>query len=278
MSSNVGFIGCGKMGGALAIAFVRAGVLSPDELHLFDKAAAAVSRVVKRVGGVVATDIGELCSRSDVVILAVKPQDMLATLETIQAAKKVAKAFVSIAAGVTLRTIGDVLGQGPHLIRTMPNRPAMVRAGVTGLMAAAGTPQPVVDMVVSLFKAAGEVVLVEREEDFDAVTALSGSGPAFVYRMIEGLIAGGREEGLSDTDARAFAVSTVKGAAALLLELGTSPAEERVAVSSPGGTTLAGLDVMESRGFFDTVVATVRAAASRSRELGRGGVTGSASS
>ena len=268
MSVNVGFVGCGNMGGALAIAFVRAGVLSPDELHLFDKVDSAVSQVTDRVGGTVATDVTELCGRSDVVILAVKPQDMSTALEAIRAAGMGPHVFVSIAAGVTLQSLRAGLGEGPHLIRTMPNRPAMVRAGVTALMAAVGTPEAVVDSVVALFRAAGEVVLVEKEEHFDAVTALSGSGPAFVYRMIEGLIAGGCREGLSDADARTFAVETALGAAALLKKRGTSPVEERVAVSSPGGTTLAGLDVMEASGFFDTVVATVRAAANRSRELG----------
>lgn len=267
--ARVGFIGCGKMGGALAIAFVRGGVLAPDDLHLYDKISEAVSEVTSRVGGTVAKDIATLCRRSDIVLLAVKPQNMPAVLREVRAADADAATYVSIAAGVTLRTLRLGLGRGPHLIRTMPNRPAMVRAGVTGLLAAVGTPKKVEDEVIALFEAVGDVVSLEKEEHFDAVTGLSGSGPAFVYRMIEGLIEGGCQEGLNAEEARAFAVGTVQGAAALLKELGTSPAAERVAVSSPGGTTLAGLEVMKRNCFFETVVATVRAAANRSRELGK---------
>ena len=256
------------MGSALAKAFVDAGAIQPDQIYLYDRYDEVAARVRAQVGGHLASDPAGLCRACDVVFLGVKPQDLPALMAELREAAVDVEAFVSIAAGVALSTLRDGLGAGPQLIRTMPNRPALVGAGVTGVMFEPGAPGELRARLIELFEAAGQVVLLEDEALFDAVTAVSGSGPAYVFRMVEALIEGARQEGLSAEQARALAVSTVHGAAMLLIESGTDPTDERVAVSSPGGTTLAGLAAMKQGGFFDSVVAAVNAAAHRSRELG----------
>lgn len=262
----VGFIGCGKMGGALAKAFVASGALAPEDLVLFDKAEACVDDVVGATGGRRVDSARALCEAADIVFLSVKPQDFPAVLADVGAID--VRTWVSIAAGVRLETLRQAVGSSAGVVRTMPNRPALVRAGVTGVMGDAHTDEARVAEVERLLQGAGGAVRLARESDFDGLTAVSGSGPAFVYLMVEALIAGGVAEGLDHDSARALALATTEGAARLLAELGTDPADERAAVSSKGGTTLAGLAVLAERGFADTVIAAVAAAAARSRELG----------
>ena len=268
MGSRVGFLGCGKMGGALARAFVMGGGVDSTSLFLFDRDESASRAIVEAVGGRVTPTVESLCEASDILVLAVKPQVFQQVVEPLPLSRLGVETAVSVAAGIDLATLQGWLSTC-HVIRTMPNRPALVRAGVTGLMAAQGTPERVVEEVSRLFRAAGEVVVLEREELFDALTAVSGSGPAYVYRMVEALIGAGVAEGLTEDSARTLAVSTVLGAGKLLAELGTSPSDERVAVSSPGGTTLAGLAAMDDAGFVESVHAAVAAAAARSRQLGK---------
>jgi pyrroline-5-carboxylate reductase len=194
----------------------------------------------------VAEDGRELCARSQIVFLAVKPQDLTGLLAGLGEALGEPETFVSIAAGVEMATIRRAVGTGSNLVRAMPNRPALVGAGVTALMGDERTPAEPVDEVERLFRSAGETVRLTEEAQFDAVTALSGSGPAFVFSLIESLEAGGVACGLDPETAGALAVATVHGAARLLMELDTSPEAER-----------------------EAVVAAVSAAAARSAELGR---------
>ncbi len=265
-SPVVGFIGCGKMGGALAKAFVASGALAPADLVLFDRADACVDEVASATGGRRVGSARALCEAADVVFLSVKPQDFPVVLADVGAIE--VRTWVSIAAGVRLESLRQAVGPTAGVVRTMPNRPALVRAGVTGVMGDPYTDEARVAEVERLLQGAGATVRLVRESDFDGLTAVSGSGPAFVYLMVEALIAGGVAEGLDPDAARALALATTEGAARLLAELGTDPADERAAVSSKGGTTLAGLAVLAERGFADAVGAAVAAAAARSRELG----------
>ena len=264
--SGVGFIGCGKMGGALASAFVASGALSASELLLHDKVEAVGRALAQATGGRWMSSARALCEQADVVFLAVKPQDMGTLLNAVGDAP--VSIWVSIAAGVRMAAIRGAVADSAGVIRTMPNRPALVRAGVTALMGDDATSSAALSRVSALLESAGSTVTLTNEAHFDAVTALSGSGPAFVFRAIESLVDGGIRCGLSRKHATTLAVSTVYGAGKLLLDQGTSAADERVAVSSPGGTTLAGLAALESAGFYEAVVSAVEAAATRSRELG----------
>jgi pyrroline-5-carboxylate reductase len=269
MTTTVGFIGCGKMGGALAQAFVSAGALKAADLHLFDVVPAAVENLVVRTGGEAAESVLALSAASGIVFLAVKPQDFPALLAEVARVDPLPRTFVSIAAGFPLAKLRAALGADTGIVRAMPNRPALVGAGVTALMGDATTPNDRVDEVEALFRGAGETVRLDSEDRFDAVTALSGSGPAFVFRMVEALVSGGVGVGLAPAVATTLAVSTVLGAAKLLAVTGSDAGEERVAVSSPGGTTLAGLAALDREGFFEAVVAAVEAAAARSKEMSK---------
>ena len=269
METSVGLIGCGKMGTALASAFVKKGVISSTQLVLFDKRPKQQETLATSTKGVEARTAAECCERSDVVLLAVKPQDFPALLTAIRDQAIAGRTFVSIAAGVLFSSLRAELGEVCELVRAMPNRPALVGAAVTALMGDALTSEDTVAHVDHLFQAAGSTVRLTDETHFDAATALSGSGPAFFFRLTEGLIAGGCRAGLEPEVAHRLAVATAYGAGKLLMETDTTPAEEREAVSSPGGTTVAGLAVLSRNRFFDTVVEAVVGAADRCRELGR---------
>jgi len=257
------------MGTALASAFVKKGVVSSTHLVLFDKRAKQQEQLAATIKGVEAKTAAECCERSEVVLLAVKPQDFPALLTSIRDQAKAGRTFVSIAAGVLFSSLRAELGEDCSLVRAMPNRPALVGAAVTALMGDALTSEDAVAHVDRLFRAAGSTVRLNDEMHFNAVTAVSGSGPAFFFRLTEGLIAGGCKAGLEPAVAHRLAIATAYGAGKLLMETDTSPAEERKAVSSPGGTTVAGLNVLSRNRFFETVVEAVVGAADRCRELGR---------
>lgn len=266
---SVGLVGCGKMGSALASAFVTKGVVPAPKLVLFDKQAKQQRRLAASTGGVEARTVADLCERVEVVLLAVKPQDFPTLLESIRDQANAERTFVSIAAGVLFSSLRAELGEGCNLVRAMPNRPALVGAAVTAIMGDALTSENAVGHVERLFQAAGSTVRLNDETHFNAVTALSGSGPAFFFLLTEGLIAGGCKAGLEPAVAHRLAVATAYGAGKLLMETDTTPTEERKAVSSPGGTTVAGLAVLSRNRFFDAVAEAVVSAAERCRELGR---------
>jgi pyrroline-5-carboxylate reductase len=206
---------------------------------------------------------------SDVVILAVKPQIIPLVLETIAPAVDRDKLVISIAAGITLQTLQNVLGANQRLVRVMPNTPALVLNGAAGISPGSGaTPQDVA-VVESLFKAVGRAVVVD-DTLMDAVTGLSGSGPAFVFALIEGLADGGVLMGLSREVATMLAAQTVLGAAKMVLETGRHPGELKDMVTSPAGTTIAGMHALENGGLRGLMMEAVRCATERSAALGRG--------
>ena len=271
MTTRVGFIGCGMMGGALARAFTATGRLSGEKLRLCDARQEIVAELARVTGGQIIATAEGLVAASDVVVLAVKPQQLDDLLVSLGAeALGGLRIVVSIAAGYPLGRLRAHTGPGPSVVRTMPNRPVLAGAGVTALMGDEGSTAEATAWVEGLFAAVGETLVLQDEGRFDPVTALSGSGPAFVFRMLEGLIAGAVSVGLEPEIARSLAVSTALGAARLLQATAASPAAERQAVSSPGGTTLAGLAVLDEAGFCEAAAAAVAAAAARSNELYRG--------
>ena len=206
------------------------------------------------------------------VILAVKPQVMGSVLDSIH--KTVSKCpayaqalYISIAAGITTSQLRAQLPEGARVVRTMPNTPLMVGAGITAVVSDGGASCEDVALVQSLFACLGTAVLV-KECEMDAVCAVSGSGPAYMAAMIEALRDGGVEQGLSPQLATSLALQTMLGTARLIHETGASPEETRISVCSPGGTTLAALEAMNARDFSGTIQAGVAAATKRSKELG----------
>lgn len=207
----------------------------------------------------------------DVWVLAVKPQQLSDVVRAARPFLQPGTLVISIAAGIALSSLCQWLGQDgrvwPDVIRAMPNTPALVGQGITGLAAAPTVSAAKRDLTAQILSSVGEVVWVRDDDQVDAVTALSGSGPAYVFRFIEGLIEGGRALGLSDEQARCLAIATVSGAASLASQSQEPVSILRERVTSKGGTTAAALDVMASGQFFETVVAAMLAAHKRAGEL-----------
>ncbi len=266
----LGFIGGGNMAGALVRGLVRARLHAPRSICVAEPIAGRRRTLQRRFGIAVSADNCAVVADSGVVVLAVKPQIMDTVLAEIRSAVTRETLFVSIAAGIPLRRLERGLGPGTRVVRVMPNTPALLGQGVSAVVAGRHASGRDVACVRRMFRAVGDAVAVRREGLLDAVTGLSGSGPAFVYAFAEALIDGGTASGLPRDLAIRLALRTVAGAAAMLLESGKSPAELRAMVTSPGGTTLAGLSHLDSRSFTGTVAGAVRAATVRARELARG--------
>jgi pyrroline-5-carboxylate reductase len=266
LNHTVGFIGAGQMARALARGFLRAGLLSPDRVIAYDPVPEALGQFCAECHPVrsAASNVA-VAQQADVLFLAVKPQSMTAVIEEL-AGQVAGKLIVSIAAGVPLARLGD-LGTS-RIIRVMPNTPCLVGLAASAYCLAAGASAADGELVGKLLSAVGIVFAVE-EKQLDAVTGLSGSGPAFIYMVIEALSDGGVRMGLPRDVATALAAQTVRGAAEMVLTQKEHPAVLKDRVASPGGTTIAGLAALEARGFRGALIAAVEEATRRSAELGR---------
>lgn len=264
---KIGFIGAGNMAGALIKGFLRAEVCTANDVWVSDVSAEQVQRLRRQYKVSVAPDNRALVAGSRTVILAVKPQVMAAVLDDLRSAATARQLFVSIAAGFPLRRLTTGLGKQARVVRVMPNTPALIGQGMS--VAVAGKQATAADLrtTLRLFRAVGQAVSVQSERLIDPVTAVSGSGPAFVYLFAEHLIAGGVKAGLTPALASQLTFQTILGAAGMMLEAGLSPRALREMVTSPGGTTLAGLTALDQHQFRDAVLAAIDAATRRSREL-----------
>jgi len=266
----VGFVGGGNMATAMIKGFVAAKLCAPGQIIASD-VDAAKRAALKRTLKVNATaDNAAVTRDAAVVILAVKPQIIDAVLAEMRPAVSRRQLFVSIAAGVPTQRLERGLGDGARVVRVMPNTPALLGKGMA--VAVRGRYAGPADerLVLKLLRTVGQARAVRDERLLDAVTGLSGSGPAYVYLFAEALIAGGIAAGLAADVATELTLQTITGAAAMLQETGETPERLRAMVTSPGGTTLAGLTELERRGFVDAVAACVVVATRRAVELGQG--------
>jgi pyrroline-5-carboxylate reductase len=266
----VGFIGGGNMATALIRGFVRARLYTPRQLCASDVDPKQRAKLQRREHVRTFADNVSVVQRSTAVILAVKPQIIDAVLAEIRTHVRPAHVFISIAAGVPTGRLEAGLGPGARVVRVMPNTPALLGKGMAVVVRGKHAKTADERLSLRLLRAVGRARAVSDEALIDAVTGLSGSGPAFVYLFAEALIAGGVKAGLTSELAEELAQQTLAGAAVMLQETGESPQDLRAMVTSPGGTTLAGLGELERRGFFDAVADAVVVAARRSQELGRG--------
>lgn len=257
-------LGCGKMGSALVAGWLDAG-LSPAAVAVIEP---HPSDWLSATG--VALN-GGLPPSPAVVLVAVKPQMIGEALPFLTSLGGGETLFLSVAAGTPIAAFETVLGAGTPIVRAMPNTPAAIGRGITAIVGNTRVSAAQLDLAEALLGAVGQVVRLEVEAQMDAVTAVSGSGPAYVFHLIETLAAAGVAEGLPAELAMQLAKATVAGAGALAEAADESPAQLRVNVTSPGGTTQAALEVLmdEAEGFPGLLKRAVKAAAERSRELGK---------
>ena len=263
---NIGFVGAGNMATALIEGLLHAGVL-PHRIVASDVKAERLAHLNEAKGIRTIRDNRALLRESDVVVLSVKPQVMDRVLTELGRDVSATQLVVSVAAGVPIDALEARLPAGSRVVRAMPNTPATVLAGATAI--AAGTHASEDDLRVAreLFEAVGRVVILE-ESLLDAVTGLSGSGPAYIMLIIEALADGGVKVGLHRDTALLLAAQTVFGSAKLLLESGEHPGRLKDMVTSPGGTAIAGLHTLESGALRKTLIDAVEAATKRAMELG----------
>jgi len=261
---TISFIGGGNMAEALIRGLLANKVLQPQQIIVTDVRADRLEFLKNSFGIRVSQDNAAASRESDIIILAVKPQQMSLALTSL--ILHPSSLLISIAAGITIARIEKELGGTARVIRVMPNTPALVGAGAAALAKGQHATPEDLQTAETILKAVGITVLVE-EQVLDAVTALSGSGPAYVFLVTEAMIKAGIEQGLTPEIARKLAVQTVFGSAVLLAETNEEPAELRCKVTSPGGTTEAAIKVMNDRRLPETFSAAIAAAATRSREL-----------
>jgi len=267
MDSVIAFIGCGNMGSSLIGGLIADGV-SPGRLRGADTDPAQCERVRERFGIAAGTDSTAAASGAQVVVLAVKPQVARATVTGMaEVLRRERPVLLSIAAGIRLESLRAWVGADIPMVRAMPNTPALIRAGAAALYAGPGTKEEHRERAESILRAVGAVVWLDDEDLMDAVTALSGSGPAYFFRMIEALEEAAVELGLSRESARLLTLETALGAARMAMESRLEPAALRRQVTSPGGTTERALGVLEEGGFAALLGKALTAARDRSREL-----------
>jgi pyrroline-5-carboxylate reductase len=267
LERTIAFIGAGNMAEALIKGLLRAGTARPDSIIATGRRQERLDTLQRTYGVRTTLDNVAAVREADVVVLAVKPQALDKLLIQVAPAADQKKLFISVAAGVPISVMERRLGQGMRVIRTMPNTPSLVGMGACALaLGEHGTEE---DMAVAsrIFQSVGITTVVE-ENLLDAVTGLSGSGPAYIFLIIEALSDAGVKVGLPRYTAQKLAAQTVLGSAQLLIETNAHPGQLKDQVTSPGGTAIAGLHTLEAGGLRTTLINAVEAATRRSRELG----------
>lgn len=273
MSANgkqwrVGFIGAGKMATALARGLIAARFTSADKIVASDVFAEARKQFADETKARAVDSNLEVVDSSEIVVLAVKPQQMSGVLAELKTIISPQHLVISIAAGVPIKTLAAGLGEQTRIVRVMPNTPCLVGSSASGFAIGGAATAQDKGLVEQLLSAVGVAVAVD-EKLLDAVTGLSGSGPAYVYQIIEALSDGGVRVGLPRDVATKLAAQTVLGGAKMVLETGEHPGVLKDAVTSPGGTTIAGLHALERGGLRAALINAVEAATNRSKELGQ---------
>jgi pyrroline-5-carboxylate reductase len=267
MAETLGIIGCGKMGLALLGGVLRAKLFWPEDVFVFDAAPGAMHSAVARFEVTAAASGAEVVDRAETVLLCVKPQTFPEMLAQLGGARD--RLLISIAAGVRIAAIESGVGDRHRVIRVMPNTPAQVGRGAAAFSLGSKATPADAEVARALLSSAGYCCQVS-EDLLDAVTAVSGSGPAYVFYLVESMVKAGVELGLGEREALELASHTVAGAAELLLATGENPATLRENVTSPNGTTFAALESFRKNGFERIVREAMQAAKERSVELGRG--------
>ena len=263
---NLGIIGCGKMGSALVKGAIRENAIDGQKVMVIDLIPELAQKLSKDIGATIAETNDELIENSDAILLCVKPQDMFSLTNSFTKERS-SKLFISIAAGIKIDDLEKSFKSDDRIIRVMPNTPAMIGQGASAQSRGKNATESDSQFVSNILNAVGIAIEVP-EKQLDAVTGLSGSGPAYIYTVIEALADGGVLVGLPKEKALMLAAKTVIGAAEMVMKSDEHPAKLRDQVASPGGTTIAGLAALESGKLRSTLIEAVKAATQRSEELG----------
>lgn len=267
LKEKIGFIGGGKMGEALCKGLINAKLSNVDQIMVSDVSVERCKLLTQEIGVRTTGDNKEIVSFADIVVLAVKPQTMNEVISALKNDITPRHLVISIAAGIPIRFLESRLSAGVRVIRVMPNTPCLIGASATAFALGMHANDADARTVSTILSAVGKVFRLE-EKHLDAVTGLSGSGPAYVYMFIEALSDGGVKMGLPRDTATILAAQTVLGAARMVLETGQHPALLKDAVTSPGGTTIEGISKLEDGKFRASVINAVEAAALKSKKLG----------
>lgn len=265
MRTQIGFIGTGVMGRAVIDTLIKAGI--PKDQISFTRRRTELNDEITRECGIRAQSLTELARESDLIFLAMKPQDLIAVLEDIKVHISPETLVVSLAAGKKTSVIQAALGGQNPVIRVMPNTPMVVGEGVSAISATANVDPVELQWFRELLASRGLAIVIDETLQ-DAVTSISGSGPAYFFAFVEALVKSGEKLGISHEDATILAIATIKGAAVMLEESGKNPTTLRENVTSPNGVTAEALKVFRERGLDQMVEEAMRAARDRSLELG----------
>ena len=265
---KISIIGTGNMGEALVSGLISSGSSSPENIICSDVRENKLETVNKEYGILTTTNNIEAIKASEIVIYSVKPQIMASVLRETASGLDISKLIISIAAGVPLAAIESCLGKDLRLIRVMPNICTFVKEGATAIAAGKNALKDDIDLAMAIFDSVGKSIFIEENILMDAITGLSGSGPAYIFIIVDALADAGVKMGLSRRDSQFLAIQTVLGAAKLLMETKEHPGSLKDKVTSPGGTAIAGIHTLEKGGLRTTLINAVEAATKRSQELG----------
>jgi pyrroline-5-carboxylate reductase len=265
----IGFIGAGNMGEAIIRGLVQSGKVQPSEIIAGDINPERLHAIAETYGIRTAASNIEVAEKSSIILIAVKPMMIDLLLDELAPCSRENQLYISIAAGIPIDRFAEKLHPKAGIVRVMPNTPASVLAGMTALFPGQNVSPENHQIALSIFECIGKAVTIYNESLMDSITGLSGSGPAFVLLMIESLSDAGVQMGISRKEAVILAAQTVYGTAKMLLETGKHPAELRDMVTTPGGTTIAGIRALENGNFRATVMSAVEAATLRSRQMGK---------
>ena len=268
IDKTIGFVGAGSMAEALLRGLLREGHCAPEQVGGSGPRAERMEELAKAYGIFTSIDNRALVARSQIVVLSVKPQILRSVLDEISAAMRDDALVVSIAAGVPIRAIEARLRPGSRVVRAMPNTPALVHAAATAIARGGHATQADLNDAKRIFDAVGITVALD-ESQLDAITGLSGSGPAYVMLILEAMSDAGVKVGLSRRTAQLLSAQTLLGSAKLLLETNKHPGALKDMVTSPGGTAITGLHTLEHGGLRTTIIDAVESATKRSHELGQ---------
>ena len=267
-NKTIGFIGAGNMAETLLSGLISSNQSKPENITCSDVRQTRLAELAKQYGIKTTTDNKAVIDASEIIVYAVKPQIMAEVFKETADILDLSKLIISIAAGVPLAAIEALVRKDLRLIRAMPNVCVAVKEGATAIAAGAHAEAQDIDMAMAIFNSVGRCIFLKENHLLDAVTGLSGSGPAYIFMIIDALADAGVKMGLSRLDARQLSAQTVLGAAKMLLETNLHPGQLKDMVTSPGGTAIAGLHTLEKGGLRTTLINGVEAATLRSKELG----------